>query len=272
MTDGGVINIGFPSVEGATFPSPPSAGQTNIYSISDNFIIQNSYNSRLDISTLMKTGWNSVSDTWTYLSASAIIVPSGAVNRYAVGNKIKLTQTSDKYFYIVDVADTVLQIYAGTDYTLANAAISSPAFSFEEMPVGFSGSFAYTPTWTATGGSVGGGNTVLTGLFSVNNRVCNFSIALTMGTTTWFGTTTVWQFGLPIISDPNSIYTCINYGCGRNAGIANYFFKIRIDKNMKYIPYILVGDDGTNVSNMAYNVPFTWGNSDIIMLNGQYFI
>lgn len=91
-------------------------------------------NARLD-------GWVSVSDSWTYASADSpvfvITVPTGAASKYAVGYRIKLTQTTVKYFIIVAVTDTTLTVYGGTDYTLANAAISSISVSNVKCPLGF---------------------------------------------------------------------------------------------------------------------------------------
>lgn len=87
-------------------------------------------------------GWISVSDSWAYASASTITVPAGAASKYAKGDRIKLTQTTVKYFVIVGVADTVLTVLVNTDYTVANAAISAISYSHELSPVGFPGWFA----------------------------------------------------------------------------------------------------------------------------------
>jgi len=95
-----------------------------------------------------RTGWVEVADTWTYASATTITVPSGAASKYQKGDKIKLTQTTVKYFYIVGVADTVLTVTGGSDYSLANATITSPYFSKIENPQGFPGNFNYTATIT----------------------------------------------------------------------------------------------------------------------------
>lgn len=59
-----------------------------------------------------------------------------------VGNRIKLTQTTVKYFLVTAVGaysggKTIITVYGGTDYTLANAAITSPYFSVVKAPFGF---------------------------------------------------------------------------------------------------------------------------------------
>lgn len=86
-------------------------------------------------------GWMLVTDAWTYASADSptfqITVPTGAAAKYSVGMKIRLTQTTVKYFIITVVADTTLTIYGGTDYSLVNAAISAIAISLVKTPIGF---------------------------------------------------------------------------------------------------------------------------------------
>ena len=104
-----------------------------------------------DIAGAINDGWIPADQSWAYASATTITVPSGAASRYSVGDKIKLTQTTVKYFYVVGVADTVLTITGGTDYTLANAAITDNYYSKATSPVGFPGWFAYTPSLSANG-------------------------------------------------------------------------------------------------------------------------
>jgi len=113
-------------------------------------------------------GWQSVSDTWTYASATTITVPSGAASLYKKGDKIKLTQTTPKYFYIVTVADTLLTVTGGSDYTVANAAITSPYYSHQASPIGFPVSFAFA------GAATGFSSTTVTNYnFSLNGTVCH---------------------------------------------------------------------------------------------------
>lgn len=91
-------------------------------------------------------GWQDANESWTFLSATTITVPTDATTKYSVGDRIKLTQTTVKYFYIVGVAATVLTITGGSDYTLVNASISSNYYSKMASPLGFPGYFAYAPT------------------------------------------------------------------------------------------------------------------------------
>ena len=73
------------------------------------------------------TGWNKVSDTWTYASPTTITVPAGATSLYERGKHIRLTQSGVEAEYMIYVvADTLLTIYPITGNTgIANSAISN---------------------------------------------------------------------------------------------------------------------------------------------------
>jgi hypothetical protein len=90
-------------------------------------------------------GWTASGETWTYASADSptftFTISGDKTTKYKAGQRIKLTQTTAKYFIITKVAysapNTTVTIYGGTDYTLANAAITSPYYSREKAPFGF---------------------------------------------------------------------------------------------------------------------------------------
>jgi hypothetical protein len=54
-----------------------------------------------------------------------------------VGAKLKLTQTTDKFFVVTAINSTTITVYGGTDYTLANAGISAAWYSLARTPFGF---------------------------------------------------------------------------------------------------------------------------------------
>lgn len=87
------------------------------------------------------SGWYSVSDAWVYASADSptfvITVPTDATTTYTPGMRVRLTQTTVKYFLVTAVTATTLTVYGGTDYTLANAAISAISVSGSTAPFGF---------------------------------------------------------------------------------------------------------------------------------------
>lgn len=150
-------------------------------------------------------GWISTG-TFTYASATTITVASGAASIYQKGDKIKLTQTTAKYFYVVGVSDTVLTVTGGSDYTVANAAITLPFYSHKQSPVSFPTFFNYTPT--------GPTNTVLTGRFALQGRLCKCSIkGAVTGAVDWSNMPT-----LPITASASMLST----GVTQPAGIGGY--------------------------------------------------
>lgn len=98
-------------------------------------------------------GWIPAGEAWAYASASTITVPTGAASRYAKGDRLKLTQSTVKYFVVVAVADTLLTIAVNTDYVVANAAISANFYSHQAAPLGYPDWFTFNSNpagWAAT--------------------------------------------------------------------------------------------------------------------------
>lgn len=123
-------------------------------------------------------GWIDANETWTYASATTITVPSGAASRYQKGDKIKITNNSaTKYFYIVGVADTVLTVTGGSDYTVHNSAITNPFYSKIESPQGFPSYFNWTATITCPSGTAPTYSTNSCS-FSISGGFCLFTIYL----------------------------------------------------------------------------------------------
>lgn len=101
-------------------------------------------------------GWTTANVQPTYTSAdSPIFVMSlsdAGAALLTVGNKIKLVQTTTKYFIIHAKGTpsggfTPITIYGGTGFTLANAAITGFCYSHDRTPAGF----PMDPTgWTVT--------------------------------------------------------------------------------------------------------------------------
>lgn len=196
-------------------------------------------------------GWISANETWTYASATTITVPSGAASKYAKGDKIKLTQTTVKYFYIVGVADTVLTITGGSSYTLANAAITSPYYSYASTPQGFPAFMSYTPTWS----NVTIGSATVVARFTMIGKLVWVKLSVVFASDSSISGTI--GFSLPIPGDTDisdNIMIGTNYA--EDAGIAGHCGFIRQSTITTAIPTLYSGS--------LYNatVPFTWGNGD----------
>jgi hypothetical protein len=214
--------------------------------------------------TSVRNGWINPNETWAYASANTITVPSGAVSRYSKGDKIKLTQTTVKYFYITAVADTLLTITGGNDYTLTNATITSNYYSHENSPIGFPSWFNFTPAFTA-GLTVG--NATRTGKFTINNGVLNLRVSLIFGSTTSISSSVALIFPVNSIFDFYHTISDVIYSHGGSVypgtvygGANNYVLIASTRADVTY----------PTIENLSATVPFTWANGDAIYINLCY--
>lgn len=88
-----------------------------------------------------ENGWIPAGETWTYASATTFRISGDKTSKYQKGDKIKLTQTSVKYFYIIGVSytspNTTITVTGGSDYSLTNATITNNFYSRQEAPLGY---------------------------------------------------------------------------------------------------------------------------------------
>lgn len=157
-------------------------------------------------------GWAAASGSWSYASATTITVPSGAAALYAVGDKIKWTQTSVHYGYIVTVADTLLTVVGDA---VANAAISANYYSHQTSPIGFPQWFAWTPSLTIGDSDLSGYDTAR---FSIVGRNCHFFFLATSKTMS--GSAGTSKITLPVTAASDRAYgvQCMLYYSGIGAG------------------------------------------------------
>lgn len=94
-------------------------------------------------------GWRKFSQPLTYASATTFTIPGDYRTILPKGSKLWLTQTTSKYFNVINTSFssgvTTVTVTGGSDYSLANAAITAPYFSYEQTPVGFPAWFNFTP-------------------------------------------------------------------------------------------------------------------------------
>lgn len=126
------------------------------------------------------SGWIDPEETWTYASSTTFTVSGDVTSKYRKGTKIRLTQTSVKYFVVTDVTygapNTTVTVTAGDDYTIANAAITDNFYSYDSCPQGYPSYFNYD-NFTVT---LDAGNLVSSGSkngwFSVNGNIVNYGV------------------------------------------------------------------------------------------------
>lgn len=118
-------------------------------------------------------GWVAVNDTWTYASATSFTI--AGVDRTSVltkGTRLKLTQTTTKYFAVASSSfstNTTVDVIPSTDYSIANAAITAPYYSYAANPQGWPGWFGYTVTVTPGGSMTWGSDSSVAQWFVVGN-------------------------------------------------------------------------------------------------------
>jgi hypothetical protein len=108
------------------------------------------------------SGWAPAIETWEYASSTSFSISGDKRDKYQKGDKIRLKQGGDwKYFYITGVSysapNTTITITGGSDYTLANAAITDNYYSKAENPQGFPDWFNWTPAFTGFASAPAGG-------------------------------------------------------------------------------------------------------------------
>lgn len=86
-------------------------------------------------------GWMAANETWTYASSSTFTVSGDVTSKYQIGDKLKLTQTTVKYFRITAISysspNTTITVSGMVLYSLASATITNPFYSRIETPFGF---------------------------------------------------------------------------------------------------------------------------------------
>lgn len=104
---------------------------------------------------------------FTYSSATRINVSNYDPARYfQKGDRLVITQTTDKYLYITNVTSTYIDVTGGSSYSVANAAITYFATSRLQRPSGFPASLNFAPNPTAGSGSISS-STILINEFSI---------------------------------------------------------------------------------------------------------
>lgn len=128
------------------------------------------------LETPSKDGWIGFGAAWTFASSTTFTISGDVTDKFETGTKIKLTQTTTKYFYVVSSSysspNTTVTITGGSDYTLANAAITNPAYSYASPP-DFPEWFNWTPTYTGNG-TLTYTSVTTTAKFCIKGKTCYY--------------------------------------------------------------------------------------------------
>lgn len=121
------------------------------------------------------TGWFADTNTWTYASASSFTVSGDFTSVFQPGTLVSCAQTGRLFFVVTSSSfassTTTVNITGGSDYTLANATITSPLYSYSSNPQGWPGWFNWSPTIVGFASSP-----TVNARFSVVGRVCTILV------------------------------------------------------------------------------------------------
>jgi hypothetical protein len=213
--------------------------------------------------------WIEVRETWAYASATTITVPTDATTRYQKGDRIRLKQGgSYKYFYGTGIAATVLTVNGGSDFTVANSAITDIAYSRVPAPLGFPVSF----NWNANLSGVTLGSGVLTAKFQMIGALVSFHWEFVLGAGSAVSASV--SFALPVTA---GTYGQAAVPCGvarfKDAGASvaeqglcqlsstTTGVVAALDASVTYLRAAVLGA----------SIPFVWATTDDMTAQGSYF-
>jgi hypothetical protein len=222
--------------------------------------------------TTPNSGWVEISDSWSYASSTTITIPSDGTTVYQVGDRIRLKQGGAyKYFVVTAVTATLLTVYAGSDNTVANSAITNMAYSRAIKPYGFPGQFNFTPSWV--GGITVGNATIVAKVMVYGNSVKgNVSFKFPASGVTCAVTGQITLNPPITILSSLSTYTTVGAAACVDWATALYMgetvdvgggFDLRIINASATYAYWAAPSS---------TVPFTWGADDLFTMEFNYFI
>jgi hypothetical protein len=200
---------------------------------------------------------------------NAFSITGDVTSKYQAWDKFKYTQTTVKYGYsLATVYDssntrTIIQLNAGSDYSVANAAITSPYYSKTARPQGFPAWFNYIPKWLSTSTPPAIVNGTLAGNFVVEGKTCVYRFYWAAGSSTTYGAGD-YKFSLPAPRKVNATFgsfqrtgVAVYRDASAVTGAQCYCFMFSSENNFTFSQY----NSGTAASP---TVPVTWAQSDQI--------
>lgn len=165
-------------------------------------------------------GWEEPDEIWSYSSSTQITVPTGASSRFAVGDRIRFKQGgSYKYYVVYGIPSaTTVNISGGTDYTVANSAITDIGVSRHPAPIGFPSYFNYQPTLTTQAGGLAN-TTRLYAYFNLIGKQCMHLVGFNSDQTV--ANSLYWEYDLPFTEASQQRIFCEGAPNGATAFMVN---------------------------------------------------
>ena len=181
-------------------------------------------------------GWTLATDTWVYASASTFTIAGvDRTTTFTKGTRLKFTQTTVKYAVVVSSSfstNTTVTIAVNTDYTIANAAITSPYYSYQANPQGYPLFFNWTPTFSASGSMTTGSPNITNAIFNITGSLLSGTIKFQL--TTGGTASSFLYFTYPVIPSTTigDFSTVGVASTDTNAGVAGVIGYSRTDTKM----------------------------------------
>lgn len=212
-------------------------------------------------------GWIEVSDIWTFASSTTINIPTGGTVKYQKGMKIRFKQGGDyKYFVIKTLTSTLLTTFSGTDYTVANSAITDIAFSYIESPYGFPTVFNYVPAFN----NFTANNATLYGKFEVHGTSVIQKAGFIFGNTP---SVITGNLSLVPLATPLALGTTQEYFGAttiRDTGTALFEGTVYLIGGNLFPQVSATGGAYAAPSNITSLVPMTWVSTDELSMVCEY--
>lgn len=191
--------------------------------------------------------------TCTYASASTFTMAGDQTTVLSKGDRLKLTQTTAKYFYVIGVSHsagtTTVTVTGGTDYTLANAAITTPFYSKEASPNGFPTWFAFTVGFTGFSANPAG----FLARFNIVGTTVN--VALRGPNAGTSNATTFTLTGAPVAAKAVTNFSWVGFMWGQNAGSTVMAFVVIDPSTTTFVCAVVAGASSwTNTGNKACHI------------------
>lgn len=101
-------------------------------------------------------GWIADVNTWTFASATSFTIAADASGYLPKGTKVSYNDGAVDYGHVASVAfaagTTTVTLITNSDYSIANATLTAPRYSYEAAPQGWPTFFNWAPTlagWSA---------------------------------------------------------------------------------------------------------------------------
>lgn len=160
-----------------------------------------------NLQATLNLNWLYVATSGTYTSASTFTISGDYTAYLKIGTKIKLNNTSTKYFYVLSSSysapNTTVTIVVNTTHVLTNTTVTNIYLSYANPP-DFPNWLGYTTILTPDSGTFTSATS--SGKFSVHGKTCEVSVGITIATN---GTAAGIGVSVPFSSVGASIF------CGR---------------------------------------------------------